>query len=201
MASKWAHLAETYPRLQEDSDYQEKINVVKDETRELVAERDTERRRERALGELEARQHEERAALTEHLLGLARTPTTHAALVRLYEEACDEYDRIKAREKRNNLEIAALEQLLSDSMTSLGIDDGFKSEGYTYFKQSAPYPKVADKARLRAWLKETDQEELLSLNPQTLKGMVSEALGPTGSRVIPAGVEVFVKESISRRKR
>lgn len=179
MASKWAFLSKVvdeetgrpkFPVFQEDSDYQAKINAVKDGLRDRVA------------------QHE----------GFG---SSHAQLVALYEDACDEYDRIKELERANNLELAALEQMLADNMVALGIEDGFKSEGFTYYKQSAPYPKVADKAALRRWLKETDQEDLLSLNPQTLKGMVSEALGPNGSRVIPDGVEVYVKESIGRRKR
>lgn len=178
MASKWNFLADItnedgspkFPKLAEDSAYQEKINAVKDQLRER----------------LEA--HE----------GFS---SSHAKLVAMYENSCDEYDDIKEREKANNLELAALEQLLADSMVALGIEDGFKSEGFTYFKQSAPYPKVTDKTRLRRYMTKTGQEDLLSLNPQTLKSIVSEALGPTGSRVIPDGVEVFVKESISRRKR
>lgn len=127
--------------------------------------------------------------------------TAHAQIVERYEAARDEYDRIKEAEKANNLEIAALEQMLADSMVALGISDGFKSEHYTYFTQSAPHPRVADKVALRKYMMKTGQEDLLSLNPQTLKGLVSEALGPHGTRVIPEGVEVFVKESISRRKR
>lgn len=179
MASKWAFLSAIvdeatgrpkYPVLKEDSEYQEKINAVKDKIRDDIRARE---------GQVVA----------------------HKQLVERYEAACDEYDRIKELEKANNLEIAALEQMLQDSMVALGIEDGFRSEGYTYFKQSAPYPKVADKAALRRYMMRTGQEDLLSLNPQTLKGIVSEALGPTGSRVIPEGVEVFVKESISRRKR
>ncbi len=179
MASKWAFLSDLkdpatgqplYPKLQEESEYQAKINVVKDDFRGRVE------------------QHE----------GFG---SSHAKLVAMYEEACEQYDRIKEMEKQNNLEIAALEQMLGDNMVALGIEDGFKSEGFTYFKQSAPYPKVVDKVKLRKHMMETGQEDLLSLNPQTLKGIVSEALGPTGSRVIPDGVEVFVKESISRRKR
>lgn len=182
MASKWAFLQTIkdavtgrpkFPPLPEDSDYQQKINAVKDALRTRVAS------------------------------GVAKgeAASDHAAIVAMFEAAYDEKDRLEEATSANNLEIAALEQMLRVSMETQGVQDGFKSERFTYFPQPSPYPKVDDKAKLLAWVKESGQEELLSLNYQTLRGIVAEALGPNGSRVIPDGVTVFVKESISRRKR
>lgn len=60
-----------------------------------------------------------------------------------------------------------------------------------------PYPSVVDKEALMGWLKSTGQEELLTLNWQTLATITKQML--LEGKQLPPGVEVYMKQKLNTR--
>jgi hypothetical protein len=95
-----------------------------------------------------------------------------------------------------NAELVALERLLIDQFDKTGVEK-ISVGGYGFSPKPEPAPKVVDPSALRAYVDE-NMPEILSVNYQTLRGLVARAL--EGGEDIPPGVEVNVRTSISRRK-
>jgi hypothetical protein len=117
-----------------------------------------------------------------------------AALARKYDETRQEKDFIKQQLKAINLTEAALEQLLLDRMQT----DGQKSitlvNGTAIHIKDEIMPSVQDRALMLAWVKETDQEAILTINPMTLKGLVGHLLDE--GLDAPPGIKVFFKQGL-----
>lgn len=96
-----------------------------------------------------------------------------------------------------NAEITALERLMIEGFESSGVER-IKVGGYNFSVQYSPAPKVTDPQTFRAWIDE-HAPDVLSVNAQTLKGMVARAL-ESGEEPLPEGIEVNVRTAISRRK-
>jgi hypothetical protein len=90
-----------------------------------------------------------------------------------------------------NLELEALSQLVVDALTGEAQEKVQLTSGATVYLRDSVHPSVEDKAKLMAWIKQTHQESLLSLNAQTLKGMVGERF-LQGQPLMP-GVKAFLK--------
>jgi hypothetical protein len=131
----------------------------------------------------------------QRVLGTAdSTGANTAYLTRLYADARGRKATIEEELSRVNLTLEALEQMIverlqEDQQTSLKLADGA-----SIYLTDDIRPSVKDRDGVVAWLKSTGQEALLSVNPQTLKGLVRNLL-ENGQDLMP-GVEVFLKTGI-----
>jgi len=96
-----------------------------------------------------------------------------------------------------NAELTGVEQLMLDAFEKLETVDSIRVNGYTFKPQTSPSPRIADPVQFRAWV-DNNSPHILSVNAQTLKGIVSRAL--EGDGAIPDGLEIKQHTSISRRK-
>lgn len=106
-------------------------------------------------------------------------------------------DELAEEEKRLNLEIEAVSQLVlakfeADDLTKASI------EGIgTLSCKDEPYAGVEDKEKLMAWIL-NGHAELLMVSWQQLNSQVKEAL--IEGEELPPGVKVFMKSSLTLRK-
>lgn len=96
-------------------------------------------------------------------------------------------------EKVVNLRLEALDQILVDNLEGEDESKIVNSLG-TFSLVDSPYPKVADKPAFLGWVRETDQEEILSVNYQTMAAIVKAKIEK--GEELPAGVEVFIKTTV-----
>ena len=106
----------------------------------------------------------------------------------------DEKDVLEERLKYVDFSIEVAKRALGEAMEHAGFDS-VVSNGYTWTPTIEPYPQVKDKAALKTWAEE-HASEALTLNPQTLKSIVKDAL--ESNEPLPAGVEVFLKSAFSQ---
>lgn len=71
------------------------------------------------------------------------------------------------------------------------------ASGVTLGESIEPIPNVKDRTALITWIKETGQEDLLTLNYQTLASITKAAL--LEGQPIPPGVEVWMKQKLTAR--
>jgi len=114
----------------------------------------------------------------------------------------------------NALERRMLEELAKIQEASG--QDMWRRPGMTLSPKFSPQAMVKDRAALLAWVKETGQEALLSLGPQALKGIITNAYnqelaalmtpaqrskltaGLPASMLPPPGVEVYLRPGVNR---
>jgi hypothetical protein len=118
-------------------------------------------------------------------------------LVERYNELDEEIDELNERVKGLTFARAAAERALITRMDAIGTDR-LDMGGYSWSVTYEPYAQAKDRKALRVWM-EAHEPDLLTVNPQTLKGLVKDALERDVD--IPDGVEVFLKSGLSRRKR
>lgn len=85
-----------------------------------------------------------------------------------------------------------VQRMEEDDVTALPFTDGVQLGSSV-----EPYPNVKDRTALNAWIKETGQEEILTLNYQTLASIVKQRL--VDGESLPPGVEVFMKDKLTTR--
>ena len=85
-----------------------------------------------------------------------------------------------------------VQRMEEDDVTALPFTDGVNLGASV-----EPYPNVKDRAALYGWIKETGQEDLLTLNYQTLASITKQRLLEGES--LPPGVEVFMKDKLTAR--
>lgn len=117
-----------------------------------------------------------------------------AAALNVLEE---EKEGIKERLSGVDAEITALERLMVEEFDSTGVER-IKVGGYNFSVIVSPAPKVTDPQTFRAWIDE-HAPDVLSVNANTLKGMVARAL-ESGEEPLPEGIEVNVRTAVSRKK-
>lgn len=125
---------------------------------------------------------------------LGTKDATHANAAMLAKEFAireKKKDVLEEKVKALNVEIEALSQLFVETMTGDAQEKVGLASGATVYLHDGIYPSTEDKAKLMAWIKKTGQEDILTLNAQTLKGMVG-ALYQQGQPLMP-GVKVFLK--------
>ena len=115
----------------------------------------------------------------------------------LYVQVRQQIDELDAKLSVLNVQKNALTYLFTerfeeDDVTSMKFDDGVMLS-----EAPEPYPNVKDRATLIAWVKETGQEELLTLNFQTLASMCKQLL--LDGKPIPPGVDIYMKSKLSAR--
>lgn len=119
-------------------------------------------------------------------------------------ELAREFKRARAQKKEFeeqvydlNVGLEALSQLLIADLEARAIQKMQLATGETIYIQDEPYASVADQAALLAWVKKQKLTGLLSLNWQTMNGIVKEHLA--AGRPAPPGVKVFMKTSARLR--
>jgi hypothetical protein len=111
--------------------------------------------------------------------------------------ALEEAKEIKQRELADlDVGLVALERLMIDGLDREGIEK-IKVGGYNFSIQPAPTSKIVDPQAWMKYITET-QPEILTVNAQTRNSMVARAL--EAGETIPPGLEVHVRESLSRKK-
>lgn len=116
-----------------------------------------------------------------------------AFLAARLEQAKQNKDEIEERLYGVNVQIEALSQLLITAMDNQSLEKVSLSSGATVYLNYAPYPSVEDREKLFAWIKKQRMVKLLTVNHQTLKGLVNELLA--NGKSVPPGVNVFLKTS------
>lgn len=116
-----------------------------------------------------------------------------AALAARYERVKGEKDGIESALYETNIELEALSQLLVAAMEADGVEKFTLSSGATVYQNYAPYPVVEDREKLFAWIKAQRMQKLLSVQYQTLRGIVNEMLA-AGKPLMP-GVSCYLKTS------
>jgi hypothetical protein len=106
-------------------------------------------------------------------------------------------DQLNSALEDLNTELEALNQLMLEELETEGLTS-IKTEQGTFYIQDEPYASVQSKTELIAWVKETGQEELLSLNYMTLSSLTKGRL--EAGENPPRGVNVFLKSTIRTRK-
>lgn len=121
-----------------------------------------------------------------------------AELARLFCERRDKKDQLEASIKELNVELEALSQMMIAAMEKEGTDMFRLDSGDSLSIKDEPYCSVAEKQTFIAWVKETNQEDLLTVHYQTLSGITKTMLKE--GRSAPPGIKVFLKQSITRRR-
>lgn len=92
---------------------------------------------------------------------------------------------------------AALTYLFTNRFEEDDVTSMKFANGVTLGESIEPLPNVKDRTALIEWIKSTGQEELLTLNYQTLASITKQAL--LEGKPIPPGVEVFMKQKLTAR--
>jgi hypothetical protein len=122
------------------------------------------------------------------------------------QDLCEWYNarRMKKEELEKQVsqlenEIFAATRLYIDRFEEDGITKQAFTNGIEIAIQEEPYPFVTDKQKLKAWIKSTGLEDLLTLNSQTMASLVKERLSGKVNEPLPDGVDVFMKSKLIRR--
>jgi hypothetical protein len=91
----------------------------------------------------------------------------------------------------HNIQLEALSQLLVERLEESDTQKVELSSGATIYLQDTPYPGIEDETKFYAWLHKEKLDDLLTLNHQTLKGIVSERLQQ--GKPLPSGTKCYLK--------
>lgn len=121
---------------------------------------------------------------------------TAGQLAEMYAKADDEKDRLEVLVKEQNLLLEAISQQMVKDLETDGLGKVTLASGDTFYIKDTPYCSVEDRVKWLAYIRETNQEELLSVHYQTMNGMVSEML--LKGKPIPPGIKAFINSKITR---
>jgi len=94
------------------------------------------------------------------------------------------------------LDTRACAALLEEKLAEAGIDKFTLKDGGTISLNPEVYSSIEDQAALLSWIKSHGMEHLLTLNYQTLSGMVKDRVA--NGEELPDGVSIFLKEKVHR---
>lgn len=106
-------------------------------------------------------------------------------------------DELEAQLSVLETQKAALTYLFTNRFEEDDVTSMKFANGVTLGESVEPLPNVKDRQLLIDWIKETGQEELLTLNYQTLASITKQAL--LEGKPVPPGVEVFMKQKLTAR--
>jgi hypothetical protein len=118
-------------------------------------------------------------------------------LCEFYINVRKEIDELEAHLSVLETQKAALTYLFTNRFEEDDVTSMKFANGVTLGESVEPLPNVKDRQQLINWIKETGQEELLTLNYQTLASITKQAL--LEGKSIPPGVEVFMKQKLTAR--
>lgn len=131
---------------------------------------------------------------------LEATNATFEDLSKLLTLARERKEAITKNLSDAGLEVTVIERLVIEKLESDGIDS-VTAAGYKLTPSVEPVFAKRDGAKLRAWARETDQEDLLTINSQTLSSLAKEHYLEHGEPM--PGVELtntFTKLSRTKQK-
>lgn len=105
--------------------------------------------------------------------------------------------RLEALVKAENLVIAAMDQTLVDQLEDQSYSNLKFENGVTLSIKDDVYSKVSNKPVFHTWISESGNEDLLSVNYQTMNSLVKNSL--LEGKEIPPGIDVYFKQSIAVR--
>jgi hypothetical protein len=190
MPGKWSGLKGTVPTAPIDSDFQSRVNAAKSAVRYVTTDGEFTEIELTELNRVISPNTVEREFTFDQL--------SQQELGKRYTELRDKKDALEAQEKKINLELEAVQQLLIPKMEQNGMDLYRMPSGDSLSIKDEPYCSVADKDAFTSWIKETGQESLLTVHYMTLSAMTKDRL-QTGQNP-PPGIKVFLKQSITRRR-
>lgn len=118
-------------------------------------------------------------------------------LCELYVQVRKQLDQLEAQVSVLEIQKAALTYIFTNRFEEDDVTSMKFANGTTLGESVEPLPNVKDRTALVNWIKTTGQEELLTLNYQTLASMVKQLL--LEGKPIPPGVEVFMKQKLTAR--
>jgi hypothetical protein len=117
---------------------------------------------------------------------------TSTALANMYADLDSAKDELSEEEKRLNLEMEAVSQLMQAAFEKEGVERIDSAEhGKNVTLQAEPYAQVTDADVFREWCKEQDLERKLSLPWATTNSITKQRL--LDGLDPPPGVKAFVK--------
>lgn len=119
-------------------------------------------------------------------------------LARILKAARADKDAAEEDIKEANTTIEAVNQMMVSLLDEEGINSFRTQDGWQFIQKSELYVAVEDKGNFYAWVKETGQEDLFTINYMTAASVVKDQLEQGQS--LPPGVKIFLKESITVRK-
>lgn len=129
--------------------------------------------------------------------------------------AADEAAAAAASER--NIKYAALDRRILEELEKVkkvSGQDMWRGNGHTFSPKFSPRPVVEDSAKLLAWIKETNQEDQLTLPTGRLNAIIAECMntdlaailtpaqratlkpGDPGSGMPPPGIKLFLQTSV-----
>ena len=115
----------------------------------------------------------------------------------LYVQARKAKDELEVKLSVVQTQIDALTLLFTQRMEEEDVTSLTFTDGVVLGVSVEPYPTVNDPTLFYKWIKETGQEELLTLHPSTLAALTKQRLLEGES--IPPGVEVWMKDKLRPR--
>jgi hypothetical protein len=109
-----------------------------------------------------------------------------------------EKKKLQALEKEQNLVIEAINQILVERLESEDLAKVSLSNGVTLSIKDDVYCTVRDKPAFYEWIKSTGQEDLFTVNFQTMSSMTKSML--VEGKEIPPGIKTYFKQSIHVRE-
>lgn len=117
---------------------------------------------------------------------------------------CDMYvvirkqlDELEAKVAVFEVQKAALTYLFTNRFEEDDVTSMKFANGVTLGESVEPLPNVKDREALVNWIKATGQEELLTINYQTLASICKQLL--LEGKPIPPGVEIYMKQKLTAR--
>ena len=186
---KWSGLKGAVPAAPVDSDFQARVNAAKSETRYRTPN-----------GEFtQAELLERNIVLTDvEVEEFAFDQLSPQDLAVRFCKLRDEKDRLEAEEKKINLQLEAIQQLMIPKMEQSGMDLFRLTSGDSLSIKDEPYVSIADKSQFIGWIRSSGQEDLLTVHYMTMSAMTKERL--QNGQDIPPGLKVFLKQSLTRRR-
>lgn len=113
----------------------------------------------------------------------------------LYVQVRKALDEVNARVSVLETQKAALTYLFINRMEEDDVTRYPFTDGVSLGASFEPIPNVKDKTKLKEWVKETGQEDILTVNYQTLASIVKQML--LEGQPIPEFIEVFMKSKLT----
>lgn len=129
--------------------------------------------------------------------GLRVRDLNNTELCDLYVQVRKAMDELEAKLQVLEVQKAALTYLFTNRFEEDDVTSMKFASGVTLGESVEPLPNVKDRTALVNWIKSTGQEELLTINYQTLASMTKQLL--LEGKPIPDGVEVFMKQKLTAR--
>lgn len=106
-----------------------------------------------------------------------------------------EKDRLEQEVKAQNLIIEAMNQELVELMEASDFNKVTLTDEVTLAIKDDVYCVVKDKQAFHTWISETDQEDLLTVNYQTMSALAKKRL--LDGEALPPGIDTYFKQSIT----